>query len=171
MTSFGAETFGDSGAINRGITRANHDNIAANDKFVHVHFALLDVFQSIQNVFLAGNAESSGDPQAHTKKHCAKVNLQVGQRKIRAKLLTCLSLMPSFVEHCDFRQCHLDGFAKANDSIGRKTACQITPFEQSYTMPALGKFASTREARGSGPNDCHLFACRFRRPNISRPFP
>ncbi len=52
----GAEAFGDGGAINRGITRANHDNIASDDKFVHVQFALLDVFQPIQNVFLAGNA-------------------------------------------------------------------------------------------------------------------
>ncbi len=116
-------------------------------RFGRVQFALLDVFQSINNVLFARNAQRCRGTQAYAEKDGAKVCLEISQGEILAEFLASFHLHAQFCDHFHFREGHVHGFAKADDAVGGKAAGQVAFFEKRHTVAAFCEFAGTGKTR------------------------
>src|SRR5208337_1830802 len=69
----GAAAFGDGGAVDGGIPCSDYDHVSANLQIVAIQFALLDIFESIEDVCFAGDAQVWRCAQAQAEKNCVEL--------------------------------------------------------------------------------------------------
>src|SRR6516162_4228096 len=107
-----AESFGDRRAVDGRVSRADYYDIFPNDKCVQIELALLDIFESVQDVLLPGNAQSCCDSEADAEEHRMEILLKFGQGEIGPELLAGLNSYSELGEHRDFRQSNFHRFTK-----------------------------------------------------------
>src|ERR1700722_1745196 len=85
--AFSAKAPRHGGAVNRGVTGADNDYVAADVQLRRLKFAAFDVFESIEYVLFSRNSQLRGITKAHADKYGVKILLQVGHSGIDARFL------------------------------------------------------------------------------------
>ena len=81
VTLTGAQPFRDGRAIDRGVARADHHDVAPDRHAAGVQLALLDVLESVDDQFLAGDSHRLESRQARRpRKTASKRSLQIVER-------------------------------------------------------------------------------------------
>src|SRR5437763_5747382 len=82
-----AQSFGNGRTINSRVARSDHRDISSDHQLARSELALLDVFESIDNVVFTRNAQGRRLAETHAEKDRAKLFLQFSEANISSNFL------------------------------------------------------------------------------------